>query len=85
MEASVSGRDLGSTASEVRQVLTAQLRLPAGYFFDLGGRVESQARASRALPVYDSPLLQMVVMRRAGFVADNRNAETRMVLLARLS
>jgi cobalt-zinc-cadmium resistance protein CzcA len=49
VEASVSGRDLGSTADEVRQVLTERLTLPAGYFFDLGGRVESQARASRAL------------------------------------
>lgn len=49
VEASVSGRDLGSTASEVRQILTERLKLPAGYFFDLGGRVESQARASRAL------------------------------------
>jgi cobalt-zinc-cadmium resistance protein CzcA len=49
VEASVSGRDLGSTAAEVRDVLTEQLKLPAGYFFDLGGRVESQARASRAL------------------------------------
>jgi cobalt-zinc-cadmium resistance protein CzcA len=49
VEASVSGRDLGSTAAEVRQVLTDGLKLPAGYFFDLGGRVESQARASRAL------------------------------------
>jgi cobalt-zinc-cadmium resistance protein CzcA len=49
VEASVSGRDLGSTASEVREMLTQQLKLPAGYFFDLGGRVESQARASRAL------------------------------------
>jgi cobalt-zinc-cadmium resistance protein CzcA len=49
VEASVSGRDLGSTASDVRQVLTRQLKLPAGYFFDLGGRLESQARASRAL------------------------------------
>ena len=49
VEASVSGRDLGSTAAEVRQVLTDRLKLPAGYFFDLGGRVESQARASRAL------------------------------------
>jgi cobalt-zinc-cadmium resistance protein CzcA len=49
VEASVSGRDLGSTAAEVRQILTDQLKLPAGYFFDLGGRVESQARASRAL------------------------------------
>ena len=49
VESSVSGRDLGSTAAEVRQILTNQLKLPAGYFFDLGGRVESQARASRAL------------------------------------
>jgi cobalt-zinc-cadmium resistance protein CzcA len=49
VEASVSGRDLGSTAAEVRAVLTSQLKLPSGYFFDLGGRVESQARASEAL------------------------------------
>ncbi len=49
VEASVSGRDLGTTAAEVRDILTQQLKLPAGYFFDFGGRVESQARASRAL------------------------------------
>lgn len=49
IEASVTGRDLGSTAAEVRERLREQLALPAGYFFDLGGRVESQARASRAL------------------------------------
>ncbi len=49
VEASVSGRDLGSTAAEVRQAVSDRLQLPAGYFFDLGGRVESQARASRAL------------------------------------
>jgi heavy metal efflux system protein len=49
VEASVSGRDLGSTAREVRQILTDELSSPSGYFFDLGGRVESQARASRAL------------------------------------
>lgn len=51
VEASVIGRDLGSTAAEVRRVLTERLDLPAGYFFDLGGRVESQARASRALTI----------------------------------
>jgi cobalt-zinc-cadmium resistance protein CzcA len=51
VEASVSGRDLGGTAASVRQILTDRLRLPAGYFFDLGGRVESQARASRSLTI----------------------------------
>jgi cobalt-zinc-cadmium resistance protein CzcA len=49
VEASVSDRDLGSTAAEVRGLLADRLTLPPGYFFDLGGRVESQARASRAL------------------------------------
>jgi cobalt-zinc-cadmium resistance protein CzcA len=49
VEASVIGRDLGGTAAEVREILAARLKLPSGYFFDLGGRVESQARASRAL------------------------------------
>jgi cobalt-zinc-cadmium resistance protein CzcA len=49
VEASVAGRDLGSTASELRDKLTADLQLPAGYFLDVGGRVESQARATRSL------------------------------------
>jgi cobalt-zinc-cadmium resistance protein CzcA len=51
VEASVSGRDLGSTAREVRARLGQELDLPTGYFFDVGGRVESQARATRALLV----------------------------------
>jgi cobalt-zinc-cadmium resistance protein CzcA len=49
VEASITGRDLSGTAADVSAVLTDRLQLPAGYFFDLGGRVESQARASRAL------------------------------------
>ena len=49
VEASVSGRDLGSAAAEVRRTLSEKLKLPPGYFFDLAGKVESQARASQAL------------------------------------
>jgi cobalt-zinc-cadmium resistance protein CzcA len=51
IEAGVTDRDLGSTAAEVRETLDGKLALPPGYFFDLGGRVESQARASRALTI----------------------------------
>lgn len=51
VEASVVGRDLGGTASELRQRLARELSLPTGYFVDVGGRVESQARATRALAV----------------------------------
>jgi len=49
IDASIADRDLGSTAREVRRELTAKLQLPPGYFFDLGGKVESQVRAQRAL------------------------------------
>jgi cobalt-zinc-cadmium resistance protein CzcA len=49
IEASVTGRDLGSAAKEVRARLAATLDLPAGYFLDVGGKIESQARAQSAL------------------------------------
>lgn len=49
VEASVSGRDLGGTAVELRDKLARELELPTGYFVDVGGRVESQARATRSL------------------------------------
>ncbi|MGH9160567.1 MAG: efflux RND transporter permease subunit, partial [Vicinamibacteraceae bacterium] len=51
IDASVAGRDLGTTAAAVRDRLAERLELPAGYFIDVGGRVESQARAARALAV----------------------------------
>lgn len=49
IDASIGDRDLGSTAREVRRALNSKLQLPPGYFFDIGGKVESQARAQRAL------------------------------------
>ena len=49
VEASVSGRDLGSTAADVKRAIESGLQLPTGYFYDVGGRVESQKRATRAL------------------------------------
>ncbi len=49
LEASVVDRDLGRTAAEVKSLLTRELDLPAGYFVQIGGRVEAQARATRSL------------------------------------
>jgi len=49
VEASVVGRDLGSTAAELQSKLNGDLDLPSGYFVDIGGRVENQARATRSL------------------------------------
>ncbi len=51
VEAGVSGRDLGGTAEDARRQLAAGLALPAGYFFDVAGRVENQERASRSLAI----------------------------------
>lgn len=49
VEASVAGRDLGGVAADLRQRLVAGLAAPPGYFWDIGGRVESQTRAARTL------------------------------------
>jgi cobalt-zinc-cadmium resistance protein CzcA len=51
IEAGVDGRDLASTASDIRARLAKQLQLPTGYFFDVGGKVEGQERAARSLAV----------------------------------
>jgi cobalt-zinc-cadmium resistance protein CzcA len=51
VEASVTGRDLGGAAAEVRERLAAELKLPTGYFVDVGGRVEQQERAAASLTI----------------------------------
>jgi cobalt-zinc-cadmium resistance protein CzcA len=49
VDASVTSRDLAGVAREARRRLAAELKLPTGYFVDVGGRVESQARSMRSL------------------------------------
>ncbi|MCM2315468.1 MAG: efflux RND transporter permease subunit [Thermoanaerobaculia bacterium] len=49
VEASVEGRDLAGAAREVSRKLDEKLELPPGYFVNVGGRVENQARAMRSL------------------------------------
>jgi cobalt-zinc-cadmium resistance protein CzcA len=49
VEASVEGRDLGSTVRELQQRIAADLRLPANYYIDFGGQFEQQERAFQAL------------------------------------
>jgi len=49
VEGSIAGRDLASTVAELEERLHQRLEVPAGYFIDVGGRVESQERASQAL------------------------------------
>lgn len=81
VEASVAGRDLGSTASEVRESLAKQLKLPAGYFVDVGGKVETQARAQRSL--YLAVAIAILAVFLLLYIALGSVAET-MVILATL-
>jgi heavy metal efflux system protein len=81
VEASVAGRDLGSTAAEIRERLAAGLKLPTGYFFDIGGRVESQARALRSLSLAIAVALLAVLVLL--YLALGSMAET-LVILATL-
>jgi cobalt-zinc-cadmium resistance protein CzcA len=62
VEASVAGRDLGSTTEELQLALGRELKLPAGYFLDIGGRGESQARATRSLGIAIAMALVAVVL-----------------------
>ena len=48
VEMSVVGRDLGGAAGAVEEVVRG-MALPSGYFYDVGGRAESQARAAGAM------------------------------------
>ncbi|MFP5284197.1 MAG: efflux RND transporter permease subunit, partial [Thermoanaerobaculia bacterium] len=81
VEASVAGRDLGSTAAEVRERLAEGLDLPTGYFFDIGGRVENQARALRSLGLAIAVALLAVLVLL--YLALGSFAET-LVILATL-
>lgn len=81
VEASVAGRDLGSTAAEVRERLSARLDLPTGYFFDIGGRVENQTRALRSLGLAITVALLAVLVLL--YLALGSFAET-LVILATL-
>jgi cobalt-zinc-cadmium resistance protein CzcA len=76
--ASVTGRDLGSAARAVRRELTAKLTLPPGYFYDLGGKVESQTRAEHALHL--AVALALVCVFLLLYVALGSLAETIVIL-----
>jgi cobalt-zinc-cadmium resistance protein CzcA len=81
VEASVVGRDLGGTAAAVRDRLARDLDLPTGYFFDVGGRVEQQARALRSLALAIAVALLAVLVLL--YLALGSFAET-LVILATL-
>jgi HME family heavy-metal exporter len=49
ISANTSGRDLGSVVQEIQQKIAARVRLPEGYFLEIGGQFEAQQKATRIL------------------------------------
>jgi cobalt-zinc-cadmium resistance protein CzcA len=78
VDAAVEGRDLASAAAEVRSSLEREVRLPAGYSFSLGGRVEGQERSQRALVV--AILVAAVAVFVLLYLALDSLAETLVIL-----
>lgn len=78
IEGAVTGRDLGSAADDVREALRTKLTLPPGYFLDVGGKVESQARAQRSL--YLAVALALLAVFLLLYVALGSLAETIVIL-----
>jgi len=79
VEASITSGDLAGVAADVRTRLTQALKLPPGYFFDLGGKVESEARATRAL--WFALALALAAVLVLLYIALGSLAETAVVLL----
>lgn len=78
VEASVAGRDLGGAAADVRAALARGLTLPPGYFVDVGGKVETQARAERSL--YAAVAIALLAVFLLLYIALGSVAETFVIL-----
>jgi CzcA family heavy metal efflux pump len=51
VSANAEGRDLGSVIGEIRDRITKQVQLPAGYYIQYGGQFQSQERATQTLVI----------------------------------
>ncbi len=52
VSANVSGRDLGSVVTDLRDTLKKNFKLDEGYFYDLGGQFEAEREASRKVLLF---------------------------------
>lgn len=80
IEASVVGRDLGSAADEVRRLVARAVRsyFPEGTFASVGGRIETQDAANRALALAIALAVALVLI--LVYIALGSLAETALIL-----
>jgi Cu(I)/Ag(I) efflux system membrane protein CusA/SilA len=74
----ISGRDLGSYVAEAQNVVTARLRMPAGYSLVWSGQYEYMVRAKERLSVVGPLTLAIIVLLL--FINFRRFAEVAIIL-----
>ncbi len=80
IEASVVGRDLGGAANDVRRLVAVAMRddSPSGTFASVGGRIETQDAANRALALAIALALSLVLV--LVYIALGSLTETLLIL-----
>jgi cobalt-zinc-cadmium resistance protein CzcA len=62
IEANVVGRDLVGAVEEAQRAVTAQVRLPSGYYVTWGGQFENQQRAMARLTVVVPAVVSLIFL-----------------------
>ncbi len=62
VQGNVRGRDLGSVIADIKQRISENVELPAGYFIEYGGQFENQQRAMARLSVIVPVVLVLIFL-----------------------
>ncbi|NTW60813.1 MAG: efflux RND transporter permease subunit, partial [Nitrospirae bacterium] len=62
IELNITGRDIGSFVAEAKQKISAQVKLPAGYYLTWGGQFENQQRAMTKLMIIGPAAIGLIML-----------------------
>jgi cobalt-zinc-cadmium resistance protein CzcA len=62
IELNITGRDIGSFVAEAKQKISAQVKLPAGYYLTWGGQFENQQRAMNRLMIIGPAAIGLIML-----------------------
>jgi len=62
IELNITGRDIGSFVAEAKQKISAQVKLPAGYYLTWGGQFENQQRAMTKLMIIGPAAVGLIML-----------------------
>ena len=62
IEMNITGRDIGSFVAEAKQKISAQVKLPTGYYLTWGGQFENQQRAMTKLMIIGPAAVGLIML-----------------------